>query len=148
MDFYDGFTWTGDYPEGVAAWCNENQYRIEGTEPDENGVCTFTLRKVLPQPETPEQMQARYTQAAQDALDAFARTRGYDGIMSACSYAASTDEQFRREAECCVALRDATWRRAYAILAAVLAGTMELPSVEEFLAMLPVSSAQWQEAQA
>ena len=144
-EFYDGYTWSGDYPEGVADWCNENQYSIDGSEPDEKGICTFTLHKVVPEPETPEQTQARYTQVAQNALDAFARTRGYDGIMSACSYASSTDAQFRAEAEYCVTLRDATWRRAYEILDAVIAGTMELPTEEDFLAMLPVADAHWQD---
>lgn len=97
--------------------------------------------------ETPEETQARYTQVAQSALDTFARTRGYDSIMSACSYATSTDAQFRAEAECCVTLRDATWRRAYEILDAVIAGTMELPTEEEFLTMLPVADAHWQDEQ-
>lgn len=126
------------------------QYGIAGYEhlvcPDntvcnDNGTITFTPPE--PEQETPEQMQARYTQAAQDALDAFARTRNYDGILSACSYAGSTDAQFRLEGEYCLDLRDATWRRGYAVLAAVLAGTMELPTVAEFIAMLPVSEAQW-----
>ena len=152
MDFQIGQLFVGSYPEAAAEWCNATQQgHIE--EIDRQAGKPDTERRFLivanaPYVETPEETQARYTQAAQDALDDFARTRGYDGIMSACSYAVSTDEQFRREAECCVALRDATWRRAYAILAAVLAGTMELPTVEEFLDMLPVSAARWTDGDA
>ena len=129
------------YPPEAAEWCNQNGCWLR-EEPEGSG-----RYRIVPwmrdEPETPEQMQARYARAAQDALDAFAGTRGYDGILSACSYAGSADEQFVTEARYCVELRDATWRRAFAIFAAVLAGTMEMPSVGEFLSMLPVSGAAW-----
>ena len=51
-----------------------------------------------PQPidaETVEQVQARITQQVQERLDNFAKTKGYDNCLSACSYVASTNEKFK-----------------------------------------------------
>ena len=139
-----GDVFTDEYPAEAAEWCNANDCRLDHFINVAGGDSWRIVRTERP-PETPEQTQARYTQAAQDALDAFARSRGYDGIMSACSYAGSADPQFAAEAAFCMDLRDRTWRRGYAILAAVLAGTMDLPTVEQFLSMLPVSEAAWPE---
>ena len=100
----------------------------------------------IPEPtkeELEERLQATMTDAVQSALDTFAKTRGYDGIMSACSYSNSTDAQFKLEADYCIQLRDTTWRMGYAILAEVKAGTRPIPSVEELIAELPVGSAKW-----
>lgn len=128
-------------------WVNEyqNGFYLKDYELDENGnmqlvVCQF------PQP-TPEelaaQLQTQMTDAVQYTLDAFAKTRGYDGIMSACSYSNSTDAQFKLEADYCIQLRDTTWRMGYAILAEVKAGNRPVPTVEELIAELPVGSAKW-----
>lgn len=91
--------------------------------------------EVLAQQQTA--IQAEFTTAVQARLDAFAQERGYDGIMSAASYATSTDPAFRAEGERAVALRDATWRACYGILADVLAGHRDVPMLEEVLAELP-----------
>lgn len=45
----------------------------------------------------------------QTTLDMFARNRGYDNILSCCSYSSSTNEKFRQEAEYCIKLRDYVW---------------------------------------
>lgn len=66
--------------------------------------------------------------ATQARLDVFARTRGYDGILSACTYERSTDPAFAREGAYCVAMRDATWRTLYDILTEVEAGTRPAPA--------------------
>lgn len=91
---------------------------------------------------TPEQeaaeAQAAFTVAIQERLDAFAQTRGYDGIMSACSYFGSTNPSFKAEADTAIALRDATWAQCYAILDAVLAGERAAPTLDELISELPV----------
>lgn len=74
-------------------------------------------------------------------LDAFARTRGYDNIGSAANYAGDEDPQFDLEGTYCKRLRSQTWRKCYAILADVLAGTRPTPTLEEVLAELPAM--QW-----
>lgn len=65
--------------------------------------------------------------ATQERLDGFARSRNYDGILSACTYAASTVPKFHAEGTHCVELRDATWATLYQVLAEVEAGTRPAP---------------------
>lgn len=81
-----------------------------------------------PPPPTLEQMEAQITAAIQQRLDDFARTRNYDGILSACTYATSAVAKFKVEGQSCVTLRDATWAAAYAIMVDVQAGKRPMPS--------------------
>lgn len=84
------------------------------------------------------QMQVLFTGAIQQRLDDFARTRNYDGILSACTYATSTVAKFKSEGQACVNLRDATWAAAYTILAEVQAGDRPMPvSIADIEADLP-----------
>lgn len=73
-------------------------------------------------------LQQSIVAQTQERLDAFARTRGYDGILSACTYATSTVPKFQAEGQYCVNARDATWAQLYAMLAEVQAGTRPVPS--------------------
>jgi hypothetical protein len=73
------------------------------------------------------QLEADFTSAIQQRLDGFARTRNYDSILSACTYASSAIPKFRDEGQACVNLRDATWAAAYAILEQVKAGQRPMP---------------------
>lgn len=93
--------------------------------------------KPAPPPPTPEQVIAKYTALIQKRLDDFARTRGYDGILSACTYATSTIPQFKAEGQRCVELRDATWATAYEIMHAVESGARSMPTWAELEAELP-----------
>ena len=86
---------------------------------------------------TQAQVEAQYVAAAQNVLDATAQTRGYDGILSLCSYATSTNATFQAEGQAGVQWRDAVWAKAYAVLAQVQAGTLAQPDVPTFLTMLP-----------
>lgn len=79
-------------------------------------------------PPTAKQIEAQFIAAIQQRLDDFARTRNYDNILSACTYATSTVPKFKTEGQACVNLRDATWAAAYAILAQVQAGTRPMPT--------------------
>lgn len=81
-----------------------------------------------PPPPTLEQMEAQFTAAIQQRLDDFARTRNYDNILSACTYATSNVPKFHAEGQACVTLRDATWAAAYAIMVDVQAGKRPMPS--------------------
>ena len=94
---------------------------------------------------TPEQEQAdlelsiqtERTAVIQNMRDTEARARGYDGILSLCSYATSTNPVFKREADIAVPWRDAVWSAGYKIIADVKSGSRELPTVEDMLAELP-----------
>lgn len=91
-----------------------------------------------PPPPTPEQIIAQYTDGVQQHLDTFARTRNYDGILSAATYATSQVPKFKTEGQYAVEARDATWAKCYEILAAVEAGSRPMPTLDELLAELPV----------
>ena len=88
--------------------------------------------------ETVEQIQARITGQVQERLDNFAKTRGYDNCLSACSYATSTFEKFKNEGLYCVASRDQTWIKCAEILNEALAGTRPMPNnLSDFESELP-----------
>ena len=86
---------------------------------------------------TQKETEAQYTSAAQAYLDDFARTKTYDGILSACTYATSTSQRLREEGKLCVELRDAVWETAFTILNDVQAGKRPIPTIEQFIAELP-----------
>lgn len=68
------------------------------------------------------------TDATSKRLDDFAKTRNYDSILSACTYATSTVAQFASEGQLCVNLRDATWAKLYQIMQEVETGVRPMPS--------------------
>lgn len=72
--------------------------------------------------------QASIISAVQARLDAFAQTKFYDGILSACTYATSSVPKFALEGQYAISARDATWNAANSILEAVIAGTRPAPS--------------------
>ena len=86
---------------------------------------------------TAAEIIASYTAAIQKRLDDFARTRNYDGILSAATYATSAVAKFKAEGQHAVEARDATWAKGYEILAAVEAGTRTAPTLDELAAELP-----------
>jgi hypothetical protein len=83
-------------------------------------------------------VKLQFTDAVQVHLDAGAKALGYDGILSACSYATSTNLPFSVEGKSCLDWRDAVWLYCYTELAKVEAGTRPLPTVEEIISELPV----------
>ena len=104
----------------------------------------WTREHPAPVPEpyvpTPEEQLAAFTAAIQARLDDFARTRNYDDILSAASYATSTMAKFKTEGQYAVEARDATWAKGYVIMDDVLAGRRPMPTLEEVLAELPALS--------
>lgn len=67
---------------------------------------------------------------AKGRLDAFAQTRDYDNIISLCTYATSTNETIKNEAQRGIDLREQTWAKVYQILEEIDNGTRPVP--EEF----------------
>ena len=84
-----------------------------------------------------EALQQSVVASTQDRLDSFARTRNYDNILSACTYATSNVPKFAAEGQVAVNLRDATWAALYQILEEVQVGQREAPTgfsdIEPFL---------------
>lgn len=118
----------------------EHAALIEGQSLGKRIVADENGRPILqdPPPPTAEQIIAQYEAAVQKHLDDFARTRNYDSILSACTYATSTVPKFAAEGQYCVAARDATWVKCYEVLAAAEAGSRPMPTLDELLAELPV----------
>lgn len=75
-----------------------------------------------------QRLQQTIVGQTQQRLDTFARTRNYDNILSAATYATSTIPKFAAEGQRAVDLRDQTWATLYQILADVQAGTRPMPT--------------------
>lgn len=100
---------------------------------DDNGS---VIQITTPEP-TPEEIQKTLTDAMQTYMDSKVKERGYDNILSACTYANSTFPGFHGEGLACIAWRDSVWRACYDILDEVTAGQREIPTTEELIAELP-----------
>ena len=112
-----------EIPEGYYAIMAGGWHLVEGTPPP------YPRPPRVP---TPEEIAAQLTQEVtentQIRLDDFAKTRNYDGILSACTYASSSVPKFKAEGQYCVDVRDATWSSLYTLLSEVLAGNTAMPS--------------------
>lgn len=83
-------------------------------------------------------MQRMVIDGAQKYLDTFARTKAYDGILSACTYATSSVPKFKAEGQYCVDARDQVWSALNDLLEEVKAGTKPIPkSFADVVGMLP-----------
>lgn len=113
---------------------------INGQSEGKRIVADEAGRPVLADPPPPntEQTIAQYTAGVQQHLDAFARTRNYDGILSAATYATSQVPKFKDEGQYAVEARDATWAKCYEIINDVKSGNREMPTIDELIAELPV----------
>lgn len=73
-------------------------------------------------------VQSEIISRTQERLDGFARARGYDSILSACTYVASQIPKFAHEGQMAVQSRDATWAKLYQVLAEVGAHKRPVPT--------------------
>lgn len=84
-----------------------------------------------------DQIEADYESAIQAHLDATAQSRGYDNMISACSYASGTHPKFSVEGRDCLAWRSSVWEAAFQIMTDVRAGVRPLPSLQQVMTELP-----------
>ena len=127
-----------------SGWDIEHNYiSIEDTQ--QSDINGWTYRKELCPMKTEEEKQKELAEqrfkdiqtAVQAALDGKAKEKNYDNGFALAGYALSTNDTFRSEAGKFIAWRDAVWARCYQILDAYKAGEIEMPSVENVLAVLP-----------
>ncbi|MBC2887323.1 hypothetical protein H7Q97_18240 [Ochrobactrum sp. CM-21-5] len=100
----------------------------------------YTPPEPEPDPEFPAQEPTveDYRAAIQSLIDGKAQEKQYDSGATLASYVNSTIPQWAAEATAFVAWRDQVWAYALAELDKVQNGQREQPSVEAFLAELPV----------
>jgi hypothetical protein len=144
----DGALWTKD---PVIQPANRPQY-VGGSIDHETGERSGGEWVDADQPSQEEQEQQafsanqiRLTTLIQRRLDEIAAERGYDSILSLCSYATSSVPQFRAEGQAGVNIRDQCWVIGYAVLAEIAQGLRDWPADAEALAMMP--SMQWSSSQ-
>lgn len=90
------------------------------------------------QKENEDKLYRRVVELVQARLDAFARERSYDSILSACTYATSSIARFRDDGQLCVDLRDSTWAELYSILEKIRTNELPVPkAAEDVLPLLP-----------
>lgn len=108
---------------------------------------TVTETYEIPDP-TPEEIAAeaarqkaemakRLTDAVQAHMESVARSKGYDNLLSACSYAAVANA-FQAESLKFVEWRSNCWITCHDVMADVEAGNIAVPTESELVAMLPV----------
>ena len=92
-------------------------------------------------PMTAEELQGHketeVSEAVQKMLDDSAVTRGYDSIISECSYASSTGN-FGKEAQITVNWRDAVWTYIFQVQGDIDSGARTEPTLNNLLTELPV----------
>lgn len=88
--------------------------------------------------EQEEELIKYFVDKTQTRLDDFAKQRGYDGILSACTYATSKIQKFQEEGQKCVDMRDSTWAALYDVLEKVKNKEIETPSsYDDIVQFLP-----------
>ena len=92
---------------------------------------------LLQKQKTTEDAIEEVKQEVQRRLDLFAQTRNYNNILSACSYSCSTIDKFKKEAECCIKLRDETWEKCTELLEQVQNKQIKMPTMKQVLEVLP-----------
>lgn len=97
--------------------------------------------EVITQEEKQEQARQSLKQslisAVQAHLDQKAQERGYDNILSLCTYATSVNSKFQTEGQAGVEWRDAVWAYCYQELNEVESGQRTIPTPQELVAELP-----------
>lgn len=86
---------------------------------------------------SPAQSIAALQAGVQARLDAFAKTRYYDDIGSAASYAGDDIPRFNSDGMYCKKKRSETWAVCYQVLGEVEAGKRPIPTQAELDALLP-----------
>lgn len=100
---------------------------------------TNCIEEYTPQLDIAE-LRKTVVRSIQFRLDEFAQSRGYDSILSATTYATSSNPEFANEGQKAVDLRDQTWTALYTLLSEIESGTRSIPSsyaeIEPFLPTL------------
>jgi len=83
-----------------------------------------------------EEKKNEFTWHVQHFMDQQASLKGYDNILSACSYAAYPNA-FQQESQSFILWRSAVWTYCYQELQKIQNNERSIPAVEDFIAELP-----------
>lgn len=130
----DGYAVIVDVPVPSYNWVTQGLREI--TPVESNGIWTQTWEVyALTDNEVAantviyrERLYNSIVNSTQKRLDDFAKTRQYDGILSACTYVTDTNPRFQSDGAYCVEQRSATWAKLIEMLAEVDAGTRPMPT--------------------
>lgn len=106
-------------------------------------IGSITSPNEAPSPELISEIQSRVIDLVEQRLDAFAATRGYGNsrtspIVSASSFATSSDPKHGPEGRYCVQARDDTWNALWKYWADILKGVKGYPtSFNDVVEVLP-----------
>ena len=115
-------------PKGHRWWQAYEEWLSAGNMPD----------PVYTRDQLQEQLSATFERSIQGLLDAAAKSRGYDSIATAVSYAEEPAvPRFQEDGKSFRAWRSLVWAYAYQELAKVKSGEREIPALDAFLAELP-----------
>lgn len=118
--------------EGIPVKVDETWYRDWQVLPLDPEVIAANEARAL------ERSIVEYTTMTQQRLDDFARSKNYDNILSATTYATDPKPEFQGEGQRAVELRSQTWDKFYEIVAEIKAGTRPIPeSYADIAADLP-----------
>jgi len=104
------------------------------------------VEKPLPKEKTLEELVRQRIDeikvVVQNVLDAKAQELDYDDGFTLATYATSTKERYRNQANQFIAWRDNVWDKCYEILNAFQSGEIDMPTVDYVLERLP--SLEWE----
>lgn len=139
--FYDVDIHGNNIPQDAVEITNEEHTALlEGQSQGKVIVADKDGYPVLQDPPPPslDQVVSTLSDAVRsNHLDKTAKERGYDSIVSLCSYATSTVAKYASEGHAGVVFRDQVWEAATPILNDVLTGAVPAPTAEELIEQLP-----------
>jgi uracil-DNA glycosylase len=86
---------------------------------------------------TMSRIKGQLVDAVQNHMDVVASSRGYDSLLSACTYAPSTNLPYAAEGKACLEWRDAVWDYCYQVMTEVESGVRSIPTCAELIDSLP-----------
>jgi len=128
---------SGEFTDGTNIYPYNDGYTLIERDVAGNVIAPQTLVNSL-SAEADKALQDKYTKAMENLMDTQAQTKGYDTRYTASARAGVTGSPFQVEGQAFAVWMDSCYAMGYKILADVKAGTRTLPTVNAFLAELPV----------
>lgn len=112
---------------------------VNGTEVDltKAEIDEYNQRQADWEASKNERLYEQYSEALQLHIDAAVKAKDYNDGFACASYANSTNETWKQEAQDFIAWRDSCWQYAIDVQNDVESGTIEPPTLEDFINAAP-----------